>query len=84
MTALIVIVSRVLGDGSDERFSPQEDHLIEADRLSFGGQSATLVVGETQASPARLELLLQNAILFDQVGNHYCLLTTDPASERSQ
>ncbi len=29
MTALIVVVSRVLGDGSDERFLSKEDHLIE-------------------------------------------------------
>ena len=29
MTTFVVIVSRVLGDGSDERFLPQEDHLIE-------------------------------------------------------
>ncbi len=29
MTALIVIVSSVLGDGSNKRLSPQKDHLIE-------------------------------------------------------
>jgi len=41
MTALVVIVSRVLGDGSDERFSPQEDHLIETlDLIDLTNRSA--------------------------------------------
>lgn len=39
---------------------------------------------ESQASPARLELLFQDAVLFDQVGDHDRLLTADPAGERGQ
>ena len=52
--------------------------------LSFGRQSATLVVGETQASPIRFELLFQDAVFFDQVSDHGRLLATDPAGERGQ
>jgi len=33
---------------------------------------------------ARLKLLLQDAVLFDQVGDHGRLLAADPASEGSQ
>ena len=29
MAALLLVVSRVLGDRMDERFAPQEDHLIK-------------------------------------------------------
>ena len=47
-------------------------------------KSAALVVGETQAFPARLELFFQNAVLFDQIGDHGRLLTTDPAGKRGQ
>ncbi len=61
---------------------PSQD--LSAERLSFGGQSATLVVGETQASPARLKLLLQDAVLFNQVGDHSRLLAADPTGERGQ
>jgi hypothetical protein len=57
---------------------------LPAKRLALGRQSTTLFVGETQASPARFQLLLQNAILFNQVRNQVRLLTPDPSSERGQ
>jgi hypothetical protein len=56
---------------------------LPAQRLPFGGQPTTLIVGEPQAFPARLELLLQNTILFDQVDNYMRLATANSASERS-
>jgi len=65
-------------DGRDRPQNPP------AQRFSRRCQPPTLVVGETQASPGRLELLLQNAVLFDQVGNHARLATANSASERSQ
>ena len=40
--------------------------------------------GETQASPARLELLLQDTVLFNQVDDHDRLLASDPAGESGQ
>ena len=80
---------------SDESPVPREDRLrrddggdlaqgLPAQRLSFRRQSTALVVGETHAFPARLELLFQDAVLFDQVGDHVRLLTGDPAGERRQ
>jgi hypothetical protein len=79
----------------DEFTVPREDRVRRDDgrdlaqgfstqRLTFGGQSATLVVGETQASPARPKLFHQNTILFYQVGNSVRLLTGNPAGERRQ
>ena len=57
---------------------------LPAQWLPFGCQSATLVIGKMPSLPARLELLLQDAILFDQVGDNGRLLATDPPGERSQ
>ena len=55
---------------------------LPAQRLPFGSQSATLIVGKPQTFPFRLELLLQNPIFFDQVCDHVRLLTGNPAGER--
>jgi len=68
--------------GSYDRGDPPQD--LSAERLSFGGQSATLIVSESQASPARLELLLQDAVLFNQVGDHARLMTANPTGESGQ
>jgi hypothetical protein len=51
--------------GSYNRDNLAQD--IPTQRSAFGGQSATLVVGETKAFPALFELLFQNTILLDQV-----------------
>jgi len=42
------------------------------------------IVHEAQASSTRFELFFQNAILFDQVGDHARLLTAYPGGERRQ
>ena len=68
--------------GSHNRGDPSQD--LSAQRLPFGNQAATLVFGQTQASPAQLKLLFQNAVLFDQIGDQGRLLAADPAGERSQ
>ena len=47
--------------------------------LTLRGKSATLVIGETQSSPA--ELLLQDAVLFDKVVDDLRLMTIDPTGE---
>ncbi len=57
---------------------------LSAERFPLSCQSSTLVVSETQAPPARLELLLKNTVLFDQVTDHGRLLAADPARERRQ
>ena len=50
----------------------------------FDGQPSTLVVGKMQSLLARFELLLQDAVLFDQIGDHGRSLAAGPASESSQ
>jgi hypothetical protein len=65
---------------SDEPAVPRENRIgghdrrdlaqgLSAQRLPFRRQSATLIVGETHASPARLQLFFEDSILFDQVGD---------------
>jgi len=49
-----------------------------------GGQSATLVVGETNSSTAGFQLVFENAVLFDQVGDRARLVKSCPASKRGQ
>jgi hypothetical protein len=50
--------------------------------LAFGCESTALVIGESKASAT--ELLLQHAILFDEVINDLPLMAVDPASERGE
>jgi hypothetical protein len=57
---------------------------LSAQRLPFRRQSATLIVGETHASPARLQLFFEDSILFDQVGDNSRLPASDPSSKRRQ
>jgi hypothetical protein len=54
--------------------------------LEFKAKSRQLhaVVSENRIEVARLKLFFEDAVLFDQVGNHDRLLTTDPAGERGQ
>jgi len=65
----------------DGAYLPQH---LSAQRLAFRRQSTALVVCETKALPVRLELLPQDAVPFDEVGDHGRLLATDPAGERRQ
>jgi hypothetical protein len=60
-------------DGRDRR----QD--LAAQRLALGSQPTTLVIRQEQPFPAGLELLFENAILFDQVRDCTGLLTADPA-----
>ena len=53
-------------------------------RLPLGGQPAALVVGEAEAATARLKLLLQDAVLFYEIGDRTGLATANPASEGGQ
>lgn len=55
-----------------------------AQRFPFGRQSTTLVVGEAQAPPTRLELFFEDSVLFDKVVNHGRLSAANPAGERGQ
>ena len=52
--------------------------------LAFGGESASLIVGEEYSLPAGLELLFEDSILFDQVGDCAGLLKSCPASKGGQ
>ena len=81
--------------GSDEFAVPRQDRIgryngsdlaqhFSAQRLPFGRQSTALVICETNAFPVRLDLLLQDAVLFDEVDDNGGLLATDPAGERRQ
>ena len=53
-------------------------------RLAFGSESASLIVGEEYPFAAGLELLFENSVLFDQVGDRARLLKSYPASKRGQ
>ena len=61
-------------DGRDRRKN------LAAQWFAYGSQPATLVIREKHSFPAGLELLLENAVLFNQIGDRTSLLTTDPAS----
>jgi len=55
-----------------------------AKRFALGDQSASLVVGEQCPFAAGFQLLFENSVLFDQVGDSARLLMPYPASERDQ
>ena len=57
---------------------------LPAERLPFGRKSATLIIGEAEASTAGLELLLEDPILFDQALDHRVLAAPDPGREGGQ
>jgi len=57
---------------------------LPAQRLPFGGQSATLVIGKMQSLPARPKLFFEDAVLFNQISDHSRLVTANPPGERSQ
>ena len=86
-------LSRVRPLCGDEPAVPREDRVgrhdrgylvqsLPSQRLSFGGQATTLIVGETQAPPVRLELFFQNAVLFDKVCDDGSLPTANPTGKR--
>jgi hypothetical protein len=68
------------GVGSGERRDARKEPASEGPALR--GEAAALVVGEP--SPPAAELLLQDAVLLDQVGDGRGLLAVDPASEGRQ
>jgi hypothetical protein len=55
-----------------------------AKRFAFGGESASLIVGEEYPFAARFELFLEDSVLLDQLGDGAGLLKSCPASERGQ
>jgi hypothetical protein len=80
---------------SDEPAMPDNDRIGRDDGgdrcqsfltqgLVFGSQSASLIIGKESPLSTGFELLLENSVLFDQVGNRPRLLEADPASERGQ
>ena len=73
-TQAMLVVSIKLGR-RDSAASPALEH-------ATGCKSATLIVGESETSAA--ELLFEDAVLFDEVGDDLGLLTIDPAGEGSE
>jgi hypothetical protein len=55
-----------------------------ANRFALGSQSASLIVGEEYPFAAALQLLLENSVLFDQLGDCARLVNPNPASKRGQ
>ena len=87
--------ARVRPPRGDEPTMPREDRVrrhdrgylpehATAERPALGCQSAALIVGEAEAVSTRFELLFEDPVLFNQIGNHAGLLTADPAGKRGQ
>ena len=55
-----------------------------AKRFALGGESASLVVAEQYPIAAGFQLLFENPVLFDQVGDGAGLLKSCPARKCSQ
>ena len=53
-------------------------------RLTFGSDSASLIVGEEYPFAAGIELFLENSVLLDQVGDGAGLLKSYPARKSCQ
>ena len=81
--------------GGDEPPVPPQDRLgrhdrrdlpqrLETQRTALRGQPAPLVIAEAEAPPPRLELFLENTILFDEVCDHASLATVGPGGEGRQ
>ena len=81
--------------GSDEPAVPRQDRVrcddgrdriedFPTQWLALGRQSPPLVIGKVQASPTRLELFFEDAVLFDKVGDYCSLPATNPTGERGQ
>ncbi len=50
--------------------------------LAFGGEPTALVIGESESTLA--DLLLQDAVLFDEVSHDQCLFAVNPTSKRGE
>ena len=65
----------------DRRDLPER---LLAQRLALRRETPALVIGESEAPPARLELFLEDAVLLDQIGDHAGLLAVGPRREGRQ
>ena len=55
---------------------------LATDALGFGGEAAALLVGQPQAATS--ELLLEGAVLIDEVGDDLGLVAADDAGEKEK
>lgn len=70
------------GVRGDDRRDLREE--LPSERLTLRGKPATLVIRQSEAATTRVELLLENAVLLDQVDDRRSLPSAHPRRERGE